>query len=278
MDLYLKNALAVSRVTTLNYSTSFSMGIKALNKRFRAPIYAIYGFVRYADEIVDTLYEHDQKAMFDAFEEETFKAIEQKVSTNPILHSFQWAVNRFDINREYIDGFLYSMRLDLKQSEYNREEFEKYVYGSAEVVGLMCLKVFCMDNPPLFTSLIPSARALGSAFQKVNFLRDLKDDFVIRGRQYFPGVDFNNFDEVTKSALIEDIKRDFDLSLDGIRRLPFAVRLGVFLAYSYYQALLIKVEKAPAATITQKRYRVSNRRKLWIFMGCILKNPFIGKN
>lgn len=278
MDLYLKNALAVSRVTTLNYSTSFSMGIKALNIRFRDPIFAIYGFVRYADEIVDTLYDHDRSNLLSTFEAETYKAIEQKVSTNPILHSFQWVVNRFEIDREYIEGFLYSMRLDLNQQEYNEQEFEKYIYGSAEVVGLMCLRVFCMDNPELFNTLIPQARALGSAFQKVNFLRDLKDDFVLRGRQYFPGVDFNCFDEETKLKLITDIKSDFHQSFDGIRRLPFKVRLGVFLAYSYYQALLLKVEKAPATTITQKRYRVSNRRKLWIFAGCILKNPFIGKN
>ncbi len=273
MDLYTLNSLDVSKKTTENYSTSFSLGVRVLDKEFRKPIYAIYGFVRFADEIVDTFHGHDQKELFEKFKKETHEALEKGISSNPILHSFQWAVNTYGIERDLIDSFLESMEMDLYKTEYSEKGFKKYVYGSAEVVGLMCLRVFSIPQNG-YTDLVPFARKLGEAFQKVNFLRDLKADYIERGRTYFPDVDFENFDNETKKKIEDDIKADFDEAYIGIKMLDPRARLGVYLAYVYYLQLFKKIKHTDASRIVERRYRVSDRMKMWLLMISYIKNKF----
>lgn len=266
MDLYLDNALKCSKETTNKYSTSFSLGVRLLDKSIRDAIYAIYGFVRFADEIVDTFHTHNQREMLETFKHNTYKAIKEGISMNPIIHSFQWAVNTYKIEEHLIESFLYSMEMDLTKTDYNSEEYKTYIYGSAEVVGLMCLQVFCYDKPGLYCDLIKPARKLGEAFQKVNFLRDMESDFEDRGRTYFPSVDFKNFSSIDKQAIEKDINQDFHEALQGIAELPLNARFGVYLAYSYYLELLRKINKTPAHELLTTRIRVPDFQKIMILV------------
>jgi phytoene synthase len=272
MELYRKNNLDCSRITTRNYSTSFSLGVRLLSPRYREGIYSIYGFVRYADEIVDTFTDQDQRVIFNEFSQETFKAIERKFSINPIIDSFQMAVNKYGIDHELIEAFLLSMEMDLSNEVYSPELLKTYIYGSAEVVGLMCLRVFYFNEPEKYDQLAAPARKLGEAFQKVNFLRDAHDDFSDKGRTYFKDIDFTNFTEETKKQLENEIEKDFRESMEGIRKLKKQVRLGVYLAYSYYLNLLKEIKKARPEEILKKRYRVSTRRKSYLLVNAYLKN------
>jgi 15-cis-phytoene synthase len=272
MDLYTENALKISKTTTLNYSTSFSMGVWMIDKKLRPAIYAIYGFVRFADEIVDTFHQQDQKELLKSFEKETYEAIEKGFSTNPILHSFQWAVNTYKIEREHIEAFLYSMELDLYKNRYNREEYHRYIYGSAEVIGLMCLRVFYYGDDENYQRLKQPARKLGEAFQKVNFLRDMLSDYHERGRVYFPEVDFDHFDIQMKKDIEAEIRTDFKEAYKGIRLLRKDIRLGVYLAYHYYLKLLAKIEKARPDDLLEKRFRINNGRKFMLLGRCYVQN------
>jgi phytoene/squalene synthetase len=270
MNLYDEACFECSKLITKKYSTSFSLGIKTFDKSFRYPIYAIYGFVRYADEIVDTFHNYDQQQLICRFKEETFKAIKEGISTNPVIHSFQQVVNRYGIDHELIKAFLRSMEMDLDNKAYDQDSYQTYIYGSAEVIGLMCLRVFTSDDV-LYRSLIPKARSLGAAFQKVNFLRDVKADYTERGRTYFPGIDFNNFTEQDKRAIEAEIKHDFEEAFEGIKRLPVGTRLGVYIAYIYYLQLFKKISYTPASVILQKRIRVSDARKMSLYIKAVLQ-------
>jgi phytoene/squalene synthetase len=237
-----------------------------LEKRHHAAIYAIYGFVRLADEIVDTFHDQDKVALLERFRQDTEHALEQRLSTNPVLHAFQDTVHRYGIDRSYIDAFLYSMEMDLRPITYTRAEYDTYIYGSAEVVGLMCLKVFCEGQDALFERLVPPARKLGAAFQKVNFLRDLRSDYIERGRVYFPGVEYDRFDAAAKQEIEKDIHADFEEAYAGIRSLPGRARLGVSVAYVYYLALFRKIRLLPAGRIQSERIRIPNLRKLLLLV------------
>ncbi|XOV95383.1 MAG: phytoene/squalene synthase family protein [Bacteroidota bacterium] len=269
-DLYTKTTLECSKLITQSYSTSFTLGIKTLHKKLRLPIYAIYGFVRYADEIVDTFHDYDKKTLLDRFKKDTYLAIKEKISLNPVLHSFQLVVNQYQIEMELIDAFLHSMEMDLTKETYSDDQYEEYIYGSAEVVGLMCLNVFCENDKKKYEALKEPARRLGAAFQKVNFLRDIKSDFDERGRVYFPKVDFNAFTEVDKQAIEEDIKSDFDAALEGIKRLPHSARAGVYLAYVYYTKLFSRIKHTPSKKILQERIRVPDIVKLVLLTKTLL--------
>lgn len=272
MDLYRKNNLDCSRITTHNYSTSFSLGVRLLSAKYREGIYAIYGFVRYADEIVDTFFDQDQRTIFSEFRNETFKAIERGFSINPILDSFQMAVRKYHIDRELIEAFLTSMEMDLDHEVYSPELLKTYIYGSAEVVGLMCLRVFYFDEPEKYDQLVAPARKLGEAFQKVNFLRDAREDYDKKGRIYFQNIDFSNFTEETKQQLEAEIEQDFLDSMEGIRQLKKQVRFGVYLAYTYYLHLLKEIKKARPEEILKKRYRITNTKKSYLLISAYLKN------
>lgn len=243
-----------------------------LSPKYREGIYSIYGFVRYADEIVDTFFDQDQRTIFEEFRQETFKAIDRKFSINPIIDSFQMAVRKYNIDRELIEAFLLSMEMDLNHEVYSPELLQKYIYGSAEVVGLMCLRVFYVDEPEKYDELVAPARKLGEAFQKVNFLRDVQDDFSEKGRIYFKNIDFAHFTEETKKQLEAEIEKDFQESVEGIRQLKKQVRLGVYLAYSYYLHLLKEIKEARPEEILKKRYRVTNTRKSYLLVNAYLKN------
>lgn len=272
MDLYRKNNLDCSKITTRNYSTSFSLGVRVLSPKYREGIYSIYGFVRYADEIVDTFSDQDQRTIFDEFRIETFKAIERGFSINPIIDSFQMAVRKFHIDQELIEAFLLSMEMDLNTDVYSPELLKTYIYGSAEVVGLMCLRVFYYNEPEKYDQLVIPARKLGEAFQKVNFLRDARNDFNEKGRVYFKDIDFENFSEETKRQLEAEIEKDFQESVEGIRQLKKQVRLGVYLAYTYYLHLLKEIKKARPEEIMKKRYRITNTKKSYLLASAYLKN------
>lgn len=256
MQEYNDLCLELSSIITKRYSTSFTKGIQTLHKRFHLSIFAIYGFVRVADEIVDTFHGYNKEKLLDEFKQDTWNAIRNGISTNPVLQAFQLTVNKYKIDDELTEAFLYSMTLDLDKKEYDEAFYNKYIYGSAEVVGLMCLRVFCEGDSKLYDSLVEPARKLGAAFQKVNFLRDLKSDFQDRGRVYFPGVDFTKFSEADKKAIEADIQADFDAAYHGIMRLPKGVREGVYAAYVYYLELLRRIEKEPASRVMQMRIRV----------------------
>jgi phytoene/squalene synthetase len=272
LDLYDSTCSACSRLITQRYSTSFSMGIKAFHPRFRGPIYGIYGFVRFADEIVDTFHDFPKRALFNRFREDTAQALEERISLNPVLHAFQQVVHQYNIERELIDAFLYSMEMDLDNTAYDSSGYSEYIYGSAEVVGLMCLRVFTENDDVQYQRLKAPARSLGAAFQKINFLRDIKSDYDERGRVYFPGVDFARFTNEDKQQIEADIKADFDAALDGIRQLPAGARFGVYLAYKYYIQLFDKIRKAPAQQVAQKRFRVSDKRKVYLLLSSALRN------
>lgn len=253
-----------SRITTEKYSTSFSSAIKLLHKDLREPIYNIYGFVRFADEIVDTFHEHDKSLLLNEFKDATYEAIDRRISLNPILHSFQLTVNAFNIDRNLIHAFLHSMQMDLDKRKYDRAGYEEYIYGSAEVVGLMCLYVFCEGDQKLYQSLKPFARSLGAAFQKVNFLRDLKADYEGLERVYFPGCDFRNFTAADKSAIEADIQQDFDDAYKGVLGLPVKARFGVYVAYKYYYSLFKKIKKVQPQHILEDRIRIPDYGKIFI--------------
>ena len=272
MDIYRKNNLDCSRITTRNYSTSFSLGVRVLSPKYRDGIYSIYGFVRYADEIVDTFFDQDQRTIFEEFRTETFKALERGFSINPIIDSFQMAVRKFSIDRELIEAFLLSMEMDLSNEVYSPELLKTYIYGSAEVVGLMCLRVFYFNEPEKYNELVTPARKLGEAFQKVNFLRDARDDFSEKGRIYFKDIDFAHFTQETKKQLEAEIEKDFLDSMEGIRQLKKQVRLGVYLAYSYYLHLLKEIKKARPEEILKKRYRITTTKKSVLLVNAYLKN------
>lgn len=275
INLYHQSCIEYSELITKNYSTSFSLGIRVFDKEFRNPIYGIYGFVRFADEIVDTFHQHDKKELLDDFRNETFKAIIQKISLNPVLHSFQLVVNEFEIEHQLIVDFLDSMEMDLYKTTYESKElYNKYIYGSAEVVGLMCLQVFSKKDKKLFAQLTPYAKSLGAAFQKINFLRDMNSDLEERGRIYFPGIDLTHFDEHTKQEILKDIQHDFDEALIGIKLLPKGARRGVYLAYVYYLNLFKNIKKASIEKILQERIRVSDKRKAYLLMNTMVKNQF----
>ena len=253
-----------SELITKEYSTSFSMGIRVFEKKYRAPIYGIYGFVRFADEIVDTYKGADVLKVLQLFREDTFKAIENEISFNPVLHAFQQVVNKYSIDHHLIEAFLDSMEMDIFLNNHDLASYEKYIYGSAEVVGLMCLHIFLEDDKTRYKELVPAARALGSAFQKVNFLRDLRSDYNERGRVYFPDVDFENFSTEDKLKIEHDIQNEFNLAYEGILQLPKGVRFGVYCAYKYYLSLFYKIVNTPASHIMQVRVRIPNRKKLYL--------------
>jgi len=266
MQEYNNLCLELSTIVTHRYSTSFTRGIKTLHSRFHQPVYAIYGFVRLADEIVDTFHEFDKKTLFENFTKETWYAIDTKITTNPVLHAFQLIVNKYNIDRELIKAFLHSMEMDLEDRTYDETFYKKYIYGSAEVVGLMCLRIFCEGDKNLYDNLVEPARRLGSAFQKVNFLRDLKSDFQERGRVYFPGVDFSQFNNEVKKKIEDDIDLDFKAAYPGMMQLPKDVRPGVYTAFIYYRELLNKIQKVPAGKVMQMRIRVPDIEKVILLM------------
>ena len=272
MTLYTNTCLECSEIITKRYSTSFSLGIRAFDKSLRSPIYAVYGFVRFADEIVDTFHEHDKASLLERFRKETFLAIEEKISLNPVLQSFQKVVNEYEIDHDLITAFLDSMEMDLYHSRYEDSLYNSYIYGSAEVVGLMCLKVFVKGDQAEYERLRPFACKLGSAFQKINFLRDMKSDFDERGRVYFPGVDFRHFDNHEKEIIEADIQGEFDEALVGIKQLPKTARLGVYLAYVYYTNLFNKIKAANAARVKEERIRVNDGKKVYLMFRSALKH------
>ena len=251
-----------SKTVTKSYSTSFSLATKMLSNSIRQDIYNIYGFVRFADEIVDSFHDYDKETLFNNFENDLKLALDQKISLNPILNSFQETYHKYGIEKHLVDSFMGSMRLDLHKSTYlSAEEYKAYIYGSADVVGLMCLKVFVKGDVLKYESLKDSAMSLGSAFQKVNFLRDLKADYEDLSRTYFPNTDLSKLDEVSKQEIISDIENDFTLGLQGIKQLPIEAKFGVFMAYRYYNQLLKKLKKTPALEIRSTRIRVPNYKK-----------------
>jgi phytoene/squalene synthetase len=264
MDLFHEVSQDCSRITTEKYSTSFSSAIKLLHKDLRTPICNIYGFVRFADEIVDTFHGFDKALLFEEFKKATYDAIERGISLNPILHSFQMTVNQYGIDHALIDAFLYSMELDLGKHTYDRAGYETYIYGSAEVVGLMCLYIFCEGNQAQYDALKPAAKSLGSAFQKVNFLRDVKADFEGLDRMYFPDCDFTNFTHADKLAIEQDIQKDFDEAYAGILNLPIKARFGVYVAYKYYLSLFKKIQRLEPAHILESRVRIPDYGKAFI--------------
>jgi phytoene/squalene synthetase len=264
MNLFHEVSQDCSRITTEKYSTSFSSAIKLLHKDLRTPICNIYGFVRFADEIVDTFHGYDKAMLFEEFKKATYDAIERGISLNPILHSFQMTVNQYKIDHALIDAFLYSMELDLGKHTYDRAGYETYIYGSAEVVGLMCLYIFCEGNQAQYDALKPAAKSLGSAFQKVNFLRDVKADFEGLDRMYFPDCDFANFTHADKLAIEQDIQKDFDEAYAGILNLPIKARFGVYVAYKYYLSLFKKIQRLEPAHILESRIRIPDYGKAFI--------------
>ncbi len=271
-EIFNQTTFECSKLITQRYSTSFTLGIKTLDKKFHYAIYAIYGFVRYADEIVDTFHDKDKVALLKDFKEQTYRAIHEEISLNPVLHCFQMVVNEYQIDNNLIDAFLYSMEMDLLDIEYEQSTYEKYIYGSAEVVGLMCLKVFCEGDEKQYQQLMPPAKSLGAAFQKVNFLRDIKSDYYERGRVYFPEVDFEDFSISHKEKIEADIQADFDNAYQGIINLPKGARLGVYLAYTYYLKLFEKIKNFPPQKILAERVRVKDSKKLFLLVGSYLKH------
>lgn len=265
VNVYKAASFACSKLVTNSYSTSFSSAIRLLSPELREPIYAIYGMVRLADEIVDTFHDHDKERLLADFKQDTFMAIENGISLNPVLQCFQETVHRYHIDPELIHAFFRSMEVDLKKQSYlNIQEFEDYIYGSAEVVGLMCLSIFCDGNKQQYESLKDYAKALGAAFQKINFLRDLQADVDELQRAYFPGFKKDSFNELQKKEIEQDIEQDFKTAFEGIKKLPLSARFGVYVAYKYYMALFKKVKRARAERILEERIRIPNHMKLVI--------------
>ena len=260
-----------SEITTKEYSTSFSLGIKILDKSLHNPIYGIYGFVRFADEIVDSFHNYNKKELFNKYKSDTYLGINNKISLNPIINSFQEVVNKFKIDHSLIESFLNSMEMDLEDQNYDENTYKKYILGSAEVVGLMCLTIFVNGDQNKYNELKPYAMKLGSAFQKINFLRDVNDDYKTLGRTYFPEVNMENFNKSDKLKIENEIEKEFTEGLKGIRMLPNTSKGGVYLAYKYYYNLFKKIKKIPAHQILEKRTRISNFRKFAILVSSMIK-------
>jgi phytoene synthase len=272
MQLFQEVSSECSKLTTERYSTSFSSAIHLLHKDLRKPIYNIYGFVRFADEIVDTFHEHDKSTLLAEFKKETYASIERGISLNPILNSFQQIVNEFEIEHELIEAFFNSMESDLTNQRYDSVGYSNYIYGSAEVVGLMCLHVFCDGDKNQYNFLKPYAQALGAAFQKVNFLRDIKADSQQLKRTYFPGVDFNHFTPQNKAEIENDIQHDFQLAFKGIMKLPVKARFGVYVAYKYYLSLFKKIKSTEPKILLENRIRIPNYSKAFIVVRAGLRS------
>ncbi|WP_430405998.1 phytoene/squalene synthase family protein [Fluviicola sp.] len=262
----------MSALTTKRYSTSFSIGIHFLSKDLQAPIHAVYGFVRFADEIVDSFHEYEKKELLQEFKAETYKALERGISLNPILNSFQWAVNKYNIDPKLIEIFLQSMEMDLETTQYEQDVYEQYILGSAEVVGLMCLKIFVRGNEDAYASLKDSAMKLGSAFQKINFLRDLNADYHHLGRTYFPEMNFDVFDCAMKTKIEHEIDLDFKAGYEGIKLLPKDARFGVYMAYRYYIKLFHKIQKTDAQVILGQRIRIPDNKKYRLLFTSYLRH------
>ncbi|WP_282630978.1 phytoene/squalene synthase family protein [Empedobacter sedimenti] len=263
-QLFDELSYSVSKMTTQKYSTSFSLGILALKPSIRSAIYAIYGYVRLADEIVDSFHGYNKEKLLKRLRKETLHALNERISLNPILQSFQETVNYYKIDKELINQFLSSMEMDLQQIEYDTDLYKSYILGSAEVVGLMCLQVFTDGNKDKYEELKPYAMKLGSAFQKINFLRDLKEDYHILGRTYFPNVDISGFDNKIKYAIEKEIEEEFDEALIGIKKLPASSIFGVYLAYKYYLSLFKKIKKKSSKEILNGRIRIANSEKVFV--------------
>ena len=273
METFDRVANNCSRTTTLNYSTSFSMGIRMLHKKYRDPVYGVYGFVRFADEIVDTFHDYDKKMLLQRFRKDTWNAIDERISLNPILHSFQRAYHQFNMEPALVNTFLDSMEMDLETQSHDDASYKKYILGSAEVVGLMCLKIFTDNNSQLYEELTPYAMRLGAAFQKVNFLRDMKADYNGLGRAYFPDLQLETFGQEKKNQIEKEISDDFQMAYEGILRLPKESRYGVYLAYTYYTKLFEKIRRVPCSRIMEARIRIPNQRKF-----AILVNTYVRHN
>lgn len=269
--LFDKVSAKCSKLTTTSYSTSFSLGIYFLNNRLRNPIYAIYGFVRFADEIVDSFDGFNRKYLLEKFKSDTYEAIENRISLNPILNSFQHVVHEYQISHDLIDTFLYSMEMDLEKIDYSKDKYEQYILGSAEVVGLMCLHVFTEGNKKMYEELKPYSMKLGAAFQKINFLRDLKADYQDLGRSYFPNIDISKFTAHAKKEIEHEIENDFREALIGIKKLPASSRGGVYLAYVYYYSLFKKIKTVPAHKVLTERIRISNGKKFGLMINSMLQ-------
>jgi phytoene/squalene synthetase len=264
VQLYNQVTADASKQTTLQYSSSFSLAIKLLHADLRQPIYDVYGLVRFADEIVDTFHDFDKAALLAQFKKDTYTAIDQKVSFNPILHRFQLTYHQYNIGFDLVEAFFKSMEMDLSQQQYDAETYQTYIYGSAEVVGLMCLHIFCDGDMNLYNQLKPSAQRLGAAFQKVNFLRDIKADYEGLERMYFPNCDFTNFKQEDKNIIEADIQEDFSAALEGIKDLPLKARFGVYVAFKYYYSLYKKIKKTEHHSILKMRIRIPDYKKLLI--------------
>jgi len=274
MHLFNKVSLQCSSITTQQYSTSFSSAIMLLDKSLRPHICSVYGFVRFADEIVDTFHDYDKRTLLAEFKQEAYIAINRGISVNPILNSFQLTVNKYNISKELIESFFRSMEFDLEKTVYDVNGYQTYIYGSAEVVGLMCLYVFCEGDEVLYNKLTPFARSLGSAFQKVNFLRDFKNDFEGLNRMYFPGCDFTNFSAKDKEIIEADIQQDFDNAYPGIVQLPVKVRFGVYVAYKYYLSLFNKIRRSAPHKILKQRVRIPDYSKMLILAKAGVRRQF----
>lgn len=270
-QLYNEVTAESSKTTTLLYSSSFSSAIGLLHKDLRQPIYDIYGFVRFADEIVDTFHDYDKKSLLSKFKEDTYAALENGISLNPILHRFQLTYNEFKIDRALLDAFLLSMEMDLNKQIHSEDSYQTYIYGSAEVVGLMCLQIFCEGDASKYEVLKPAARNLGAAFQKVNFLRDIKADFEGLERMYFPNCDFNNFTLDDKLSIESNIQADFEAALVGIKQLPIKCKFGVYVAYKYYYSLFKKIKQTKADAILKSRIRIPSYGKFLVLLNAKIR-------
>jgi phytoene/squalene synthetase len=271
-QLYNSVTAEASKQTTLKYSSSFSLAIKLLHADLRQPIYDVYGLVRFADEIVDTFHHYDKATLLAEFKNDTYTAISQGISLNPILHRFQLTYHKYNIDMELVDAFFKSMEMDLSKQEYDAQTYQTYIYGSAEVVGLMCLHIFCDGDKGLYEQLKPSAQSLGAAFQKVNFLRDIKADFEGLERMYFPNCDFKNFKQADKEIIEADIQADFSAALEGIKLLPIKARFGVYVAFKYYYSLFKKIKKAEHHSILNMRIRIPDYKKLLILANASIRS------
>lgn len=272
IELFHKSSAYCSKTITQLYSTSFYSSIRLLHPQLRQPVYNVYGFVRLADEIVDTFHGQDKAQLLADLKKETFAAIERKLSLNPVLHSFQATVNEYNIDHSLISAFFHSMELDLTRKEYDEAGYAEYIYGSAEVVGLMCLYIFCEGDKQQYEALKPAAQALGAAFQKVNFLRDIRADFEGLHRVYFPGCNFNQFTEADKQRIEADIEHDFAIAYEGVLKLPAKARFGVYVAYTYYRSLFKRIKKIQPSGILQSRVRIPDYKKMLILLKARLKN------
>ncbi|BDD04892.1 phytoene/squalene synthase family protein [Aureibacter tunicatorum] len=271
-QLFDNSSFLCSKIVTNTYSTSFSLAVKMLSPKIRSAIYGVYGFVRYADEIVDTFHDYPKEELLNEFEAEYYTAMERGISTNPIINAFQQVVKKYSIEDKLVRAFLKSMRMDLTKKEYlTDEEYREYIYGSADVVGLMCLRIFVNGDNQKYEQLKDTAMRLGSAFQKVNFLRDLKDDVETLNRFYFPGVDLMSLDARSKKAIIDEIELDFEVAFQGIKKLPVEAKFGVYTAFRYYRGLLLKLKRTKSEEIITSRIRISNPHKVFLLSRSFVK-------